>query len=237
MMRTSLLLLVALGFAVPARAADKADAKTEAKTAERSLFDGKSLENWKKIDFAGAGDVSVEDESLVIGMGQPMTGIKWTGEALPKTNYEVQFEAQRVDGSDFFVGMTFPVKDNPCTLILGGWGGGLTGFSSIDGMDASENETTGYMQVEKGKWYKVKLRVTDARVEAWVDDKKVAGFDHRGRKVGIRIEVESSKPFGFSTYQTVGAIRKLKLRELTADETKAAIAEADKLKAEKESEE
>jgi hypothetical protein len=218
-------------------AEDKPATKPESGPPDRVLFDGQSLEHWKKVDYAGGGDVSVKDEALILGMGQPMTGVKWVGEALPKSNYEVTFEAQRVDGSDFFVGLTFPVKDNPCSLILGGWGGGLTGFSSIDGMDASENETTGYMQVEKGKWYQVKLRVSDARVEAWVDDKKVAGFDHRGRKVGIRIEVEGNKPFGFSTYQTVGAIRKLKLREMTEDEKKAAIAEADKIKAERESNE
>jgi len=233
-MRTPLL-FACLACVTVAIADDASKAKTDSKSAERVLFDGKTLEHWRAVDFAGGGEVSVKEEALVIGMGQPMSGVKWTGEALPKTNYEVNFEAQRVDGSDFFVGLTFPVKENPCSLILGGWGGGLTGFSSIDGMDASENETTGYMQVEKGKWYKVKLRVSDARVDAWVDDKKIAGFDHRGRKVGIRIEVEGNRPFGFSTYQTVGAIRKLKLRELTDDEAKSAIAEADKLKAEKES--
>ena len=30
----------------------------------------------------------------------------------------------------------------PVHLIVGGWGGTVVGLSSIDGMDASENETT-----------------------------------------------------------------------------------------------
>ncbi|MBX3441879.1 MAG: DUF1080 domain-containing protein [Planctomyces sp.] len=220
-----------------ARAATAAPAKADAQPddkAGRSLFDGKSLEGWKVVDFAGAGDVAVEDGVLRIGMGQPMTGIAWTGGELPKSNYELTFEAQRVDGSDFFVGLTFPIQESPCTLILGGWGGGLTGFSSIDGFDASENETTSFMQVEPQRWYKVRLKVTDARAEAYVDGKRIAGFDHRGRKVGVRIEVERNRPLGFSTFQTVGGLKDIRLRELTETERAEAIAEADRIKQESE---
>ncbi len=128
----------------------------QAKPAEGlPLFDGKTLGSWQAADFYKPGEVSVKDGSLFIKPGEgKMTGFTWKGKDLPKVNYEVTFEAQRVSGSDFFVGFTFPVKDSPLSLIVGGWGGGLTGFSSIDGSDASENETTGYLEVENGRWYK-----------------------------------------------------------------------------------
>ena len=63
------------------------------------------------------------------------------------SDYEVTLEAMRVDGNDFFCGMTFPAGKDPCTLIVGGWGGTVVGLSSINGMDASENETTINMAV------------------------------------------------------------------------------------------
>ena len=50
-----------------------------------------------------------------------LSGITTTLKDLPTTNYEVEFEAQRVMGTDFFVGYTFPVGDSACSLILGGW--------------------------------------------------------------------------------------------------------------------
>jgi hypothetical protein len=217
------------------------EAKPDVKTADapvedgsKPLFDGESLKNWKKADFLGGSDVSVKDGELIIPAGKPMSGIAWSGGDLPKVDYELSFEAKRADGQDFFVGLTFPVNDDPCTLILGGWGGNLTGFSSIDGADASENETTGFSKFETGKWYKVRLRVSGARVDAWIDGKKVSGFDHRGRKLSVRIEVEANRPLGFATYRTTGAYRKIQLRELSADEKKAAIEEADKILKEKE---
>jgi hypothetical protein len=219
-------------------AADAPAAKEPAVEKEKdgsiSLFDGKTLKNWKVANFAGGGAVLVKDGQLVLEMGQPMTGVTWDGKDLPKVDYEISFEAQRVDGSDFFVGLTFQVNESPLSLILGGWGGALVGFSSINGMDASENETTNFMKIDKGKWYKIRLRVSEARVDAFVDDKRVAGFDYREKKLGVRIEVEMSRPLGFATYNTTSAIKNLKLRELTADERKQAVVDADKEKAEKE---
>ena len=48
---------------------------------------------------------------------------------IPKINYEVALDAMRVSGSDFFCGLTVPVNDSFCSLIVGGWGGGLGGVS------------------------------------------------------------------------------------------------------------
>ena len=41
-------------------------------------FDGKSLDGWKITPFGGQGDVDVKDASLILEMGNDMTGITWT---------------------------------------------------------------------------------------------------------------------------------------------------------------
>ncbi len=213
------------GLSQTVRAAESDDAaqpeaKPDKAAKEVALFDGKTLKGWKildKIDFDRHGEVKVKDGELILGTGQFMTGIKWEGE-FPKLDYEVTFEARRIDGYDFFCGMTFPVGDSHASLILGGWGGTLTGISSIDGFDASENETTGTMDFENNKWYKVRLRVTKETIEAWIDDgkkdNKIVDVKHAGRKISVRWEMDTMPPFGFATYNTTGGLKNLKLKKL-----------------------
>jgi hypothetical protein len=184
-----------------------------------SLFDGKTLAGWKKTNFGGEGDVEVKDGAIVMGVGSDMTGIH-TDRALPKINYEVELEAQRVDGSDFFCGLTFPVKKDPCSLIVGGWGGGVCGLSSIDDMDASENDTTTYETFKNKTLYKIRLKVSDKKIEAWIDGKLILEQDLEGKKIGIRYEVEPSKPFGFACWQTTAALRNIRIRSLEDVPTK-----------------
>jgi hypothetical protein len=181
------------------------------------LFDGKSLKGWQildKVDFDRHGEVRVEDGEMILEAGLFMTGVRWQGE-FPTMDYEVRFEARRRDGYDFFCGMTFPVADAHCSLILGGWGGMLTGISSIDGFDASENETTGTIEFENKKWYKVRLRVTKEKLEAWVHDgereHKVVDIEHTDRQLSVRWEMDTMPPFGFATYSTAGGFRNIVL--------------------------
>ena len=77
----------------------------------------------------------------MLDFGSSMTGVTYQGKDLPRTDYEIRLEAQRIDGTDFFCGLTFPVHDAHLSLIVGGWGGSLVGLSSLDGKDASRNET------------------------------------------------------------------------------------------------
>jgi hypothetical protein len=177
-----------------------------------SMFDGKSLRGWKETDFAGKGAVTVEDGKLLLGMGY-MTGVTWTGD-IPRMNYEVELEAMRVEGSDFFCGLTFPVGPDPCSLIVGGWGGGVVGISSLDGQDAANNETAQYLNFEKGRWYKVRLRVIPDKIQAWIDDEKIVDVETTGRKLSIRTEVELSLPLGISTWSTTGALKNIRMRKL-----------------------
>jgi hypothetical protein len=150
----------------------------------------------------------------MLEFGSPMTGVTYTGE-LPKSNYEVQLEAMRVDGSDFFCALTFPVKDSHCSFIVGGWGGGVIGLSSVDGRDASENETTDYMQFTSKKWYRIRVRVTDERIQAWIDDDQKVDQQLAGHTVDTRVEVDLSKPLGIACYDTRAALRDIQIRPVT----------------------
>ncbi|GIW95355.1 MAG: hypothetical protein KatS3mg110_3396 [Pirellulaceae bacterium] len=187
----------------------------------RELFDGKSLADWKPTPFGGEGEVRVEDGMMIIEMGETLTGVNYTG-PIPRTNYEVEIEAMRRKGIDFFCGFTFPVGDSYCSFIVGGWAGGVVGLSCIDGRDASENETTRYMTFDDNRWYRIRVRVTPELIAAWIDDQNVVYQDIRGRKISTRVEVDASQPFGLATWQTEAAIRRIRLRLLTPDEAKSA---------------
>ena len=185
-----------------------------------SLFDGKTLGKWKVTNFGGEGDVKIEDGNIVMEYGSPLTGVHWTGDDYPKMNYEITLEAKRVDGSDFFCGLTFRVGDDPCSLILGGWGGTVCGLSSLDGMDAANNETAMNVDFKTDKWYKVRVRVTKTNISAWLDKEHIVDAGIEGRKIGVRPEVESSEPLGICAFETISAIRNIRVRPLEPSELK-----------------
>lgn len=184
----------------------------------RPLFDGKSLAGWKESDFLGAGKVTVEKGLITIGSGV-LTGINWADSALPfpTANYEIRIEAARLKGSDFFAGITFPVRDSFCTWINGGWGGEVVGLSSLDGADASMNETTFTRRFELGRWYSLRLRVTPATISAWIDDELVIDVNISKKWIALREgDIDRSIPFGIATYATVAAVRKIEWRPVAA---------------------
>jgi len=177
-----------------------------------SLFDGKSLTGWKSIDFGGQGEVKVEDGRIVIATGENLSGIVTTREReLPRMNYEISFEAMRLDGGDFFCGLTFPVNKDACSFIAGGWGGAVVGLSSLDGLDASENDTSTSMGFESNRWYAIRTRVLPSRIQCWIDKEKVIDVDTTDRRIGVRIEVDVCTPLGFATWQTSAALRKIQV--------------------------
>ena len=213
------MLTLLLALVLPARAAES-PAASVAKQAgagvkETSLFDGKSHAGWAATDFAGKGEVRVENGVLVLEQGY-LTGVHWTNAVL-KRNYEIALEARRVSGNDFFCGLTFPIAGTNASLIVGGWGGGVVGISNIDQNDASSNETTKFMTFAKDRWYAIRVRVTDARLEAWIDTEKVVDVETEGRKFTLRSgPIEESVPLGIATYETTAHVRNIVLRELPA---------------------
>lgn len=212
----------------PAKEAQKAAAdkdvssRTDDSKGWSPLFNGKDMTGWKVTNFGGEGEVKVEKEIVTIDQGVDLSGITSTRKDLPTTNYEIEFEAQRAAGNDFFIGITFPYKKSSCTLICGGWGGGVCGLSSLDGMDASENETTSYLSFTNGQWYKVRLLVEDERIQAWLDKSNLVDVETTDRKVDVRFEIELSKPMGFSTYQSRALIRNARIRKLPTAAAKSA---------------
>ena len=181
-----------------------------------SLFDGKSLKGWKETPFSGRGEVRVKDGTIVIGSGI-LTGITWTGE-FPRSDYEIRFEAARLEGSDFFAGITFPVKDSYCSWINGGWGGWVVGLSNLDGDDASENDTSTAHDFVKGRWYAFRLAVTENLIRGWIDGALVIDADIKGRRVDLRPgEIDLCTPLGFASFETVAGLRKVEYRRLDAE--------------------
>jgi hypothetical protein len=180
-----------------------------------ALFDGQSLTNWAVSDFVGHGPITVEDGHIKIGKGEDLGGINWTNGPLPKTDYEISLDAVKTAGADFFCGLTFPVADSSCSLIVGGWGGGLVGLSSLDDRDASENETTRVVEIETGHWYHVVVRVTPQKIEAWLDKENIVSVSIVGRKVSLRPgPIYLSEPLGVATYSTTAELKDFKLRLL-----------------------
>ena len=178
------------------------------------LFDGKTLDKWKVTDFAGHADVIVENGVITLPQGGELTGINL--EKTPATmDYEVELQAMRVLGDDFFCGFTFPVRDKCVTLVVGGWGGTVVGISNVNGESASENETTQFKNFPKGRWYRIKVRVTKEKIEVWIDDDKMVDLETEGKELDMRFgEIESSKPFGIATWRTTGAIKEIRWRKL-----------------------
>lgn len=178
----------------------------------KPLFDGKSLSGWKDTEFARHGKARVENGAIVLEAGQPLSGVNYTG-AFPAINYEIRFEAQKQKGGDFFASLTFPVRSSFATLVTGGWGGDIVGISSIDGWDASENETRTYYEFKPGEWYRFRLLVRDDRITAWINDQQVVNVKIADRTLSMRAgEIELSKPLGFASYNTTGLIRKIEYR-------------------------
>jgi hypothetical protein len=182
--------------------------------AEVSLVPADGMGQWVSIDFGGEGEVGWEDGVLHLGEGSELTGARWDG-ALPPRPYEVQLEARKTLGDDFFCGLTVPVRDpDTCvTLVVGGWGGGVVGISSIDGFDASENETTDYRAFYTDQWYSIRVRVTDESIEAWIDGDQVVEVDTDGKELGLRSgAIDLCAPFGLAAWQTRAEIRNLSWR-------------------------
>ncbi len=173
--------------------------------------------SWKALNFGGEGDSSWKNGTLTIEEGAELTGVVFSGKNLPEAPYEIEVEARRTSGVDFFCGFTLPVRDTKTcmTFICGGWGGGVVGFSSIDGMDASENETGSYQAFKDKQWYKIRLEIRKESLKAWIDSRELVDVNTKGRKLGLRFgSIEKCAPLGLATWQTTAELRGLRWRKL-----------------------
>jgi hypothetical protein len=204
-----------LGLVLPAATGEEPAAGGGGPAGWQSLFDGRQLGDWKPTPFGGEGEVAAREGVLRIGMGVDLSGVTWKGR-FPRRNFEIELEARRVEGSDFFCGLTFPVGEAHCSLILGGWGGGVVGLSSIDGEDAANNATTKIISFDDNRWYAVKVRVTEARIECFLDGERIVDQPLADHVISVRQEVEPSQPLGISTYCTTAELRGIRWRPVAA---------------------
>jgi hypothetical protein len=198
-----------------------APASTSATPAEDSvaaprelLFDGTSLARWKPTEFGGAGELVLESGALILELGNPLTGITWSGGALPREGYALEVRATKLAGHDFFCGLTFPIGEECASLILGGWGGTTCGLSCIDGRDASENETTCYRRFEAGREVRLRVEVSASEVRALLDGEPLCSVARAGKRFAVRGEVVASQPLGYCAFATRTALHALELQPL-----------------------
>ncbi|MDZ4405105.1 family 16 glycoside hydrolase [Prosthecobacter sp.] len=174
--------------------------------------------SWKAAGIAEEGSVSIKDGEITLHPGQPMTGVRfdpWKSADLPRMRYSIEYEAMRLEGNDFFGTMTFPVNEAHVSLVIGGWGGTLVGISSIDDMDANENNTHGNAYFENNRWHKVRVEVREDELRAWINDKLFVNVSTKGHKLGLRPgDIEKCAPFGFASFATQARIRSVVIRRL-----------------------
>ena len=161
---------------------------------------------------------------LVLGKGAPFCAVKYEGkeDILPRKGYEISWDAMRVEGSDFFSALTFPVlrkddkgKDVCASLVTGGWGGWVVGISSVGHQFASENETTRSYEFVSGRWYRFSLQVTPQVIRCLINGKEQFKLDTRDKVLSMHpSEIQKCEPLGFSTYDTTGALRNVQIRAL-----------------------
>lgn len=193
-------------------------ASTVATSSAKGWVEMETLEPDKWVAIEGAAEVEWDDESRVmrIGVGTYLNGVRWTG-PIPTEPYVVELEARRLSGSDFFCGLTFPVRTGTesVSLIVGGWGGSLVGISSIDGLDASENSTASQYDFENQRWYRIRVEVGKERLQAWIDDRQVVNAHTEGQRLSLREgPIEDCAPFGLATWETSAELRGVKWRKL-----------------------
>ena len=172
--------------------------------------------------LAPMGEAAKKAGVLVLGPGELLSVVKYEGkQPLLVDQYEIAWQAMRMEGSDFFAALTFPVgsAERCGTFVNGGWGGWVTGVSCLEGLFANENETTGSVQFEQGRWYDFTLQVNKECLRALVDGKELFKVGLKDRAISMYPgEIEKSMPLGFTTYSTKGAIRNVRIRPLKPGE-------------------
>ena len=184
------------------------------------MTDKKEHAQWDFTAFSGGVIHELSNHVLTIRQGEPISVVRYIGlppEQLPVMDYEIAWEARRVQGHDFFSAITFPVGslETCLTAVIGGWGGCLVGFSNIDELDASENPYSTEREFVNGRWYHFRLEVREDRVSLWIDGQLATQAPVAGRKISLRPgDVEFSAPLGFATYFTEAEIKHVVMRHL-----------------------
>ena len=156
---------------------------------------------FEETELGGEGLASIAPNRILLEPGVPLSGVTWTG-AAPVAPYTLEVEFTKRYGNDFPCALTFPVAGSHLSLVLGGWGGTVCGLSSLDGLDASRNETRFVRSFPPGARTHVRLEVHRAEVRAALDGVEVVRIDLAGRSLGVREELLPCRPLGIAAFAT-----------------------------------
>jgi hypothetical protein len=93
-------------------------------------------------------------------------------------------------------------------------------LSGLDGLDVLENETTQFIDFETSRWYRFRLRVSEKKIEAWIEQKKVVDVELSGHKIALPPgDIELSRPFGLASWRTTAALREIRIRRVDGPES------------------
>jgi hypothetical protein len=70
------------------------------------------------------------------------------------------------------------------------------------------------MEFNQNQWYSIRIRVTPAAIETWLDERRIINQPLKGRRIDTRIEVDASQPMGVASWRTKSALRDIRLRKL-----------------------
>jgi len=179
----------------------------------QSLFDGESLDGWRVATqhwFADHGKVTVTDGRVVLGRGPMNTGVVWTGQ-FPETDYEVMLEVMRLEGDSVFADLLFPVAGSHCVLVVHSK---LVSLDRLDGRSGNDHPAAQEFLFEPKRWYRLRLRVTRERVQAWVEDQRLIDLPTAEHRWSIRPDFAALRPFAIFNYQGASALRNIRVRRL-----------------------
>ncbi|HUT36726.1 MAG TPA: SUMF1/EgtB/PvdO family nonheme iron enzyme [Planctomycetota bacterium] len=197
------------------------------------LFDGKTLNGWaRRLNKDDAlvvedGQICMRPSTAIDGTERNMRnmGLACTGE-MPRDGYEVAYEAMRVAGSYDFATLAFPVGGEECLLKVGcGQNGRGICLNGTDVDPAALSEAT----FKTGQWYRMRLRVTGGRIQAWIDEEQVIDFARAGHRFIGTKESKELMPLGLLCHATHAAFRSIRLRRLKPEGAEAPKAGAGKV--------
>jgi hypothetical protein len=69
------------------------------------------------------------------------------------------------------------------------------------------------MDFAMNRWYRIRVRVSETKIEAWIDDQQVVDLTTTGKTLSMRPgDIQQSLPLGIATYMTRAAVRDIRLR-------------------------
>jgi acyl dehydratase len=164
---------------------------------------------FQETEFGGEGLASIERNRILLEPGVPLAGVTWTG-APPVPPYALEVEFTKRFGNDFPCALTFPVAGAHLSLVLGGWGGTVCGLSSLDGLDASRNETRFLRSFPPGARTHVRVEVSEDAVRVALDGVELVRVEVAGRTLGLRAEVLASRPLGIAAFATAVEVHSIR---------------------------